>query len=168
MFKVPKNEIRAFKNASKQHRDFVFKVSYDLGVACDVLGNIGKELSATLQSSNLESLKSTHDYFLEQELQLNKFAPLFMENLNFNREEFIVLKSLQGKVSCLIMSIKFYVKLCFFQEGPQVDEIKSYIDETKMVLSESMSDFTLAYAIYRSMITSTNTMTEIVINQIEQ
>lgn len=84
------------------------QVSYDLGVACDVLGNIGKELIATLQSSNLESLKSTQDYFLEQELQLNKFAPFFMENLNFNREEFIVLKSLQGIVSCLIISIKFY------------------------------------------------------------
>lgn len=62
----------------------------------------------------------------------------------------------------------FTLKICIFQEGPKVDEIKSYIDEAKMVLSESTSDFTLAYAIYRSMITSTNTMTEIVINQIEQ
>jgi hypothetical protein len=49
-----------------------------------------------------------------------------------------------------------------------VDEIKSYIDEAKMVLIESRSDFDLAYAIYRKLITDASTMTQIVINQIEQ
>jgi hypothetical protein len=47
-----------------------------------------------------------------------------------------------------------------------VDEIKSLIDEAKMVLIESRSDFDLAYAIYRKLITDANTMIQIVINQI--
>ena len=55
----------------------------------------------------------------------------------------------------------------FIKEGPQVDEIKSFNEEAKMVLIESRSDFDLAYAIYRKLITDVNTMTQIVINQIE-
>jgi hypothetical protein len=97
---VPKHEIRAFRNASKQHRDYAFKIAYDLSYASDVLGNIGQEVSAILQSGHLETFQMTLGSFLEQELQLNKkFYPLFTSNLNFNSEEAIVLTSLDGKVS---------------------------------------------------------------------
>jgi hypothetical protein len=103
IFKVPKHEIKAFRNASTQHRDYAFKIAFDLSFASDVLGSIGQEISAILRSSNLETLKTTHDYFLEHELELNKFYPLFTNNLNFNNEESIVLKSLDGRVSLIIM-----------------------------------------------------------------
>lgn len=141
-----------------------------MSFASDILGNIGQEVSAILQSGNLEKLKLTHDSFLKQELQLNKFYPLFTNNLNFNNEETIVLKSLNGIVRLKIISNYIWNNLIdfLFQEGPEVVEIKSFIVEVKIVLSESRSDLDLAYAIYRKLITDANTMTQIVINQIEQ
>jgi hypothetical protein len=63
------------------------------------MGNIGQEISTILQSGNLETLEVVHGSFLEQELELNKFYPLFTSILNFDQEESIVLKSLDGRVS---------------------------------------------------------------------
>lgn len=46
-----------------------------------------------------------------------------------------------------------------------MDEIKSFNDEAKMVLTDSRSDFDLAYAIFRKLTTDVDTMVQIVINQ---